>query len=142
MMNFTKHYTTFGAFLTVSALTSNMAHAGSGGQSGLTPVPTTKYTDTSFNTIFERIVTSFSSLPDVIAMFSYLMGIIFAISGVLKIKDHVEAPDKHDLKGGAIRLIVGGALFALPTLMATVTAMIGNENAIEVPKIGEANPYK
>lgn len=144
MFNINKHYTTFGAFLTVSALMGTTANAAPGGtgQSGLTPVQTSKNTDSSFNTIFERITTSFQSLPDLIAMFSYLIGIVFAIAGILKIKDHVEAPDKTDLKSGAIRLVAGGALFALPTIMQTMTATIGNGTGIEVPKLGNANPYK
>ena len=119
------------------ALTSTAAHATGGG--GLTPVQTTTYTDQSFSTIFERITTSFGGLPGLISMFSYLIGIVFAIAGILKIKDHVEDPGRTDLKSGAIRLVVGGALFALPFIMATMTATVGDQNtAVAAPKLNKA----
>jgi hypothetical protein len=137
MMHF---YTVLGAALTATALSSTAASAtGNAGSAGLTKVATTTYTDQSFSSIFERITLSFGGLPGLISMFAYLIGIIFAIAGILKIKDHVEDPSKTDLKSGAIRLVVGGALFALPFVMATMTATIGDQNtAVTAPTLNKA----
>lgn len=124
---FRKNYAVFGAMITLGAMSSTQAFAGGGG-GGLAPVTTKTYTDQSFSTIFERITTSFGGLPGLISMFAYLIGIVFAIAGILKIKDHVENPGQTDLKAGAIRLIVGGALFALPFIMDTMTSTIGSQD--------------
>jgi hypothetical protein len=144
MFNIHKHYVTFGAFVTMSALMgTTSAHATGASSTSLTPVTTTTYTEGSgFSTIFDRITTSFEGLPGLISMFSYLIGIVFAIAGVLKIKDHVEDPNKTDLKSGAIRLVAGGALFALPYVMQVMTETIGSGGDIDAPKLGNANPYK
>lgn len=120
-----KNYALFGAMVTMGALPSTDAFATT---TTLTKVTTSTYTDQSFSSIFERITTSFGGLPGLISMFAYLMGIIFAIAGILKIKDHVEDPGRTDLKSGAIRLIVGGALFALPFIMDTMTATVGDQS--------------
>ncbi len=134
-----KHYTLFGAMVTVAALNTSAAWAGATtGNSGLQPVATTTYTDQSFSTIFERITQSFGGVTGLISMFAYLMGIIFAIGGILKIKDHVEQPEKTELKSGAIRLVIGGALFALPTIMTMMTSAIGNETSIGAPQLKAA----
>ncbi len=140
MKTITKAYATFGAMMTTSILMSSTAHAtGTSGTAGsLTPVSTSTYTDKSFSTIFERITTSFGGITGLISMFAYLTGVVFAIAGILKIKDHVEAPDKTDLKAGAMRLIAGGALFALPFIMTTMQAAIGEGGTVGAPKIKAA----
>ncbi len=132
MTRLTKKYATFGAMVTMGALSSFPASAQTTTGS-LTKVATTEYTDQSFSAIFERITNSFGGLPGLISMFAYLMGIIFAIAGIMKIKDHVEDPGRTDLKSGAIRLIVGGALFALPFVMDTMTATVGDQSGAVKP---------
>ena len=137
MKTLTKAYTTFGAMVTVSVLASGTAHATTASGS-LTAVTTKEYTDQSFSTIFERITTSFGGVTGLISMFAYLTGIVFAIAGILKIKDHVEDPSKTDLKQGAMRLIAGGALFALPFIMQTMQAAIGENTTFGGPKLNKA----
>lgn len=123
MINMTrKNYALLGAAFTLGMMDTS-AHAAA----GLTPVTTTTYTDQSFSTIFERVTTSFGGLPGLISMAAYIMGIVFAIGGILKIKDHVENPGQTDLKSGAIRLVVGGALFALPFVMGVMTSTVGDQ---------------
>ena len=116
-----KNYALLGAAFTLGMIDTS-AQAG-----GVTPVTTTTYTDQSFSTIFERITTSFGGLPGLISMAAYIMGIVFAIGGILKIKDHVENPGQTELKSGAIRLVIGGALFALPFVMGVMTATVGDQ---------------
>lgn len=68
------------------------------------------------NDILANIIESLEGLPNLIAAFAYLLGLIIAINGILKIKEHVENPDSNPLREGIIRLLTAGALFALPTI--------------------------
>jgi len=43
----------------------------------------------------------------------------------LKIKDHVENPSQTPLQHGAIRLLAGGGLLALPVIFAAMEGSIG-----------------
>lgn len=103
------------AFMVGFMGTTSKAHAGN-------------IADQDFSSIFDNIVASFEDFPAIISMFAYVGGLILALLGVLKIKDHVEDPKSADLKEGAIRLAAGGALFALPLIMEAMTATIGEES--------------
>lgn len=83
----------------------------------------------SFNQIGSNITAGIASLPGLLTAVSYIMGLIFAVLGILKIKDHVENPSQTQLKDGAIRLAVGGGLFALPIITSSMQALINNGNA-------------
>jgi hypothetical protein len=78
----------------------------------------------TFNDIATNITGGIGSIPGLLAAISYMMGLIFAVLGVLKIKDHVENPSQTHLKDGAIRLAVGGALFAIPIITASMQDLI------------------
>lgn len=69
-----------------------------------------------FNSILENIVQSIQDLPGLISGGAYIIGIILGVWGILKLKEHVENPGNVGLREGIIRLLVGGAFFALPTL--------------------------
>ena len=64
-----------------------------------------------------------------ISAFSYLMGLLLGVLGILKIKDHVENPSQTPLKDGAVRMASGGALFALPIISESMLNTIGTTNA-------------
>lgn len=68
------------------------------------------------NTVLGNISASLSSTPGIITAIAYLLGLIFSVMGVIKVKEHVEAPEQTKLNEPVIRLLVAGALFALPTL--------------------------
>jgi len=72
------------------------------------------------NNVFENIITGISNLPGLITGLAYLLGLVSCVVGILKVKEHVENPDRIELKEGVIRLIIGGALFALPTIFVAV----------------------
>lgn len=90
-------YYTTGAAITMGMLQASSAEAAN-----------------NFGSIAGNINTSISSLPGLIAAISYLFGVLLAVLGIMKIKDHVENPTQTPLKDGAMRLAAGGALFALP----------------------------
>lgn len=83
---------------------------------GMLASTSTAHAANNFSSIASNINTSISSLPALIAAVAYLFGVLLSVLGIMKIKDHVENPTQTPLKEGAIRLIAGGALFALPIL--------------------------
>jgi hypothetical protein len=102
----------FGAIMlgTAAAVSSGEAHAAAGN---------------NFSAISTNIAASIADLPGLMSALAYLMGVVLGILGVLKIKDHVENPTQTPLKDGAVRLAVGGALFALPILFESMTNTVG-----------------
>ena len=93
----------------------------------------------SFNDVGQSIISGISSLPGLLTGLSYMMGLLFSVLGVLKIKDHVENPTQTQLKEGAIRLAAGGALFLIPVVTTAMQDLIttgaGPIDAASVNKI-------
>ena len=81
---------------------------------------------TNFSTISTNVSTSIASLPGLLAGVSYMIGILLGVLGILKIKDHVENPTQTPLQRGAIRLVAGGGLFALPIVFEAMQGTIDN----------------
>jgi len=78
----------------------------------------------TFSDVSDNIETSISGLPNLLAGLSYMLGILLAVLGILKIKDHVENPTSEKLSHGAIRLAAGGALFSLPIVFESMQSTI------------------
>lgn len=91
--------------------------------------PDTASAANNFSKISKNISTSIEDLPGLLAALSYLFGILLAVLGIMKIKDHVENPSQTPLKDGAIRLLAGGALFAIPIISEAMFATVGTGNA-------------
>jgi len=79
----------------------------------------------NFGDIASNMVDSIEELPGLISGVSYMVGLLLGILGVLKLKDHVENPGQTALKDGAIRMVAGGALFALPMVYEAMRNTIG-----------------
>lgn len=95
----------------------------------------------TFNDIANNIVSGIQDLPGFLSAISYMMGMLFAVLGILKIKDHVENPTQTQLKDGAIRLAVGGGLFMIPIITESMQTLLGTgtmTEAAEVKKIATA----
>jgi hypothetical protein len=91
---------------------------------------------TNFNTIAGNILKSINNLPSFLSGISYMMGVLFGVLGVLKIKDHVENPSNAPLKNGAIQLAAGGALFALPIVYNAMSTTIGTGAGATTATVG------
>ena len=78
----------------------------------------------NFGNIAQNINGSISLLPSLISSLAYLFGVLLAVLGVMKLKDHVENPSQTPLKDAAIRLLCGGALFSLPIILEAMTSTI------------------
>ncbi len=74
--------------------------------------------------VSENIVESSSLLPGLISALSYVLALIFAITGILKLRDHVENPQQVPLRVPVIRFLVGGGLLALPIISEAMAVTI------------------
>lgn len=125
--NLKKNYYSTGAAFTAGLLLNvGSAHAAAGGASS----------GNDFSAISENIAKSIASVPGLISAVAYLVGVLIAVLGILKIKDHVENPTQTPLKDGVIRVITGGSLFALPIIFESAFVSIGDDGtATDVAKL-------
>lgn len=101
----------------------------------------------SINNIFSNIITSSYLLPGFLSGITYLGGMILGVMAIFKIKEHVENPDQVPIREGVIRLLIGGALFALPSIVyamhGTITGsmlaqnIVGGEDLMTSAETGE-----
>lgn len=91
----------------------------------------------TFSNIAKNITTSIQDLPGLLTGLSYMFGILLAVLGVMKIKDHVENPTQTHLKDGAIRLAAGGALFALPIVFEAMFNTIGTGTGVDAAALNK-----
>ncbi len=118
-----KHYA-LGAALTVGMVAgSSAAHAAAAGN--------------NFSNISKNIATGISDIPGLFSALAYLFGIMLAVLGIMKIKDHVENPGQTPLKDGAVRLLAGGALFAIPIVSEAMFETVGTGTAATVSKVNK-----
>ena len=80
----------------------------------------------NFGDITENMTKSIENIPGLLTALAYLFGLMLGGLGIMKIKDHVENAKQTSLKDGAIRLAVGGALFALPIVYEAAEYAIGS----------------
>lgn len=69
-----------------------------------------------FNQILAKIIESLERVPGLITAMGYVLGLIMGVTGILKLKEHIENPQQVGLREGVIRLLIGGALIAIPTI--------------------------
>ncbi len=66
-----------------------------------------------------------SGVRHLFGVICYLLGLVCAISGILKFKDHVDSPPNHPLKSAVARLFIGGAFLSMPTIIDAMVDTIG-----------------
>lgn len=119
-----------------------LAAAASTGLLVLSAAGTANAAVNNFSTLSTAVTTSIGSVPGLLSAIAYLFGVILVILGIIKIKEHVEKPDQTPLKEGFIRLIIGGALFALPLLLDVAKETVSAQqagNAVAVGVVKKAN---
>ena len=62
------------------------------------------------------------NIPSLITAICYIGGIILMVSGSMQLKAHAENPAQTKLAPGVSRLVVGGVIAALPSLMGWINA--------------------
>lgn len=78
------------------------------------------------NNILENFIDSIEETPALIAAVAYLLGLIAGVSALLKLKEHVENPEQTALREPVIRFVVGGALFAIPSVYQAMYELVGD----------------
>lgn len=120
----------------IKKLKYHLMTASAAGFIGLVSGVESAFAQKNMTTIVENIGDSIEGVPGLISGVSYMMGILFGVLGILKIKDHVENPSSAPLQQGAIRLAAGGGLFALPIVYEAMRNTIGNDGElVSAPKI-------
>ena len=82
------------------------------------------------NGIMSRIIEGLQGVPALVSAVSYILALVLGVSGLLKIKDHVENPDQTPMREGVTRILVGGALFALPAIFNAMMTLIDGDAGI------------
>lgn len=67
----------------------------------------------------EQLETQIGSLTDLVGAAAFVVGLVFGASGLMKFKQHSENPQGTPLSHAMTRLIVAGALIALPAVLGT-----------------------
>lgn len=107
----------FGAFLTTMMMTAE-ANA-----------------STNANTMISNITGRTTNIVQFMMIGAYLVGIAFAITGLLKVKAAVENPGKEQVKDGLFRLLIGGGLLALGTVLDTMFGTVSSTNAYSIQNL-------
>jgi hypothetical protein len=98
--------------------------------------------DASFTSISKTITQQIGGLPGFLTAIAYIMGVILALLGILKIKDHVENPSQTPLKEGAIRLAIAGALFVMPLVTEAAQNLLGTGGTgVDVQSMKNINSF-
>ncbi len=61
-----------------------------------------------------------SAVPAFLSALSYMLGLVFGVWALVKIKNHVINPQQTSLWDGVSRLLAGGSFFALPTIVSAL----------------------
>lgn len=92
-------------------------------------------------------MTGVATMPVLINYISYIAGFVVAVTGLLKVKDHVVAPDRTPLSHGLWRLGAAGLLISLPaaagllmSTMLTSTVFKTTKGATTVDMAVSASP--
>ncbi len=72
------------------------------------------------STMLDNVRDAFKNAPDILSVILYLLGLLFAVSGIHKFKEHVDNPVQHRISDGVKRFLAGGASLAAPSI---ITAM-------------------
>jgi hypothetical protein len=136
MLKLNKKMNKLGAYTTASVITGLMS-VGEANAAGPAPAA-----GKSFNDISTTITTQIGTLPGFITALAYILGTLFAVLGLLKIKDHVENPSNAPLKDGLIRLAIGGALFVVPLITEAMQNLVGQGGVgVNAQKMKNINSY-
>lgn len=82
------------------------------------------------NFIVQNIAESIGSLPGLVTALAYLLAVTIIVMGLIKVKEHVESPEQTKIQEGVVRILVGGALLAIPTIFEAMAETIGGTSGI------------
>ena len=88
-------------------------------------LPDAAHAQSTVKEVVTNVNTSASKLPNLITTVAYISGIAFGVLGIIKIKNHVDAPGQVPLAQGIVRLVTGGMFLALPRTVEAMVNTIG-----------------
>ncbi|WP_419901127.1 DUF6750 family protein [Kiloniella sp.] len=100
-------FTTFLASTGFYLSTSSLAHAA------------------TLNEVFTALAESLSSLPTLLSIICYVVGIILVISGFAYANKAKNFPQQAEVSTGIWRIVVGVCLIILPTIISAVAGSFG-----------------
>jgi Na+-driven multidrug efflux pump len=92
------------------------------------------FADGTLQTIGDLSVNLTNQMPPystMISGFAFIMGIVFVISGVLKVKHQRESPQGNSPMGGPIYIVMGVFLIYLPTTISFFSSSVFGDADLE-----------
>ncbi len=83
----------------------------------------------SLGEMAEAAATDLELLPFFISVAFYILGVLLAGFGLLRLKRHVDHPSQTTISSGLIALLVGAALIATPSVINAVGETFAIDNA-------------
>lgn len=84
-----------------------------------------------------NVMEASNGLPGVVTALAYITGLIFVISGIFKLKEHVLDSGRHPLSDAVKRFVAGGGLFAIPMVTEAAQNLIRGNNADAMSQVGQ-----
>lgn len=79
--------------------------------------------------VLDNLRTSIERVPNILTTIAFIAGLMMAIWGVLRLKEHVDNPNQIPISDGIKRLIAGGAFLGLPVTTNVIKGSIfGNDD--------------
>lgn len=81
------------------------------------------------NAVLNAILESIGELPFLLSAFAYLIGLYLGVMALIKLKEHIEDPDRNPMKEALIRFFIGGAFLAIPTIYTVMATATGGDQS-------------
>ena len=85
---------------------------------------------------------STTGLMEFLVLISYMIGLIFGVWAIIKIRDHVNNPSQAPLWEGVSRLIAGGAFFSLPVVAMAMKYSVTPNSLVVLTALGTNSGFK
>jgi hypothetical protein len=83
---------------------------------------------TNMTDIFNGVKTNMQAFPTLISYGAYIGGCGLGMAGILKLREHVDAPQQVKMKDGLVRCAAGGGLVALPYMINAFMGTMTNDS--------------
>ncbi len=87
----------------------------------------------------DQTVTQVGTVPQIVNSLAFVIGIGLVTLGIIDLKKHADNPANNPMKNGISKLLVGGALVALPAGVAAIKQTVGLQGSGVAPNVGEMN---
>lgn len=88
------------------------------------------------NLVIENVDENVQSVPRVIVVAGWILGVGFTIAGLIGLKNYAANPDQTPIQGPLIRLLVGGMAIALPYILETSQGtLLGDDSQATAPVV-------